>query len=380
MRDNTESAVFDRKAWGDFPPLYAFVLLLTTLIGLYICYLLMVPFISALAWALAIAVLAAPVHRRLESRLRNPNLAAATSVIVLALVVIIPLMVMGQLLVGELSSGVEALQKQFGEGELQRKLESRPLLARATEMIRRHIDLESVFGNVAGSVTNLGGSIVKGSFAHIATVMLTFYLLFYFLRDRRDALHHVNRMSPLTRPEMDQLFTRVSDTIHAVIFGTVVAAAAQGALGGLLFWMLGLPNPIFWGLVMALLAVVPVLGAFVVWIPAAVYLALSGEWGKAAILTAAGIAVIGGVDNILHPVLAGGRLRLHTIPMFISIVGGLILFGASGLILGPLALTLTMALLEIWRARTSPNAQEDSGAHQDDYMRSRVRGTAPADQ
>lgn len=118
-----------------------------------------------------------------------------------------------------------------------------------------------------------------------------------------------------------------------------------------MFWLLGLPNPVFWGLVMALVAVVPVLGTFVIWIPAAIYLALSGDWGKAAVLTAWGGIVIAGLDNVLYPILAGGRLRMHTVPMFISIVGGIVVFGTVGLILGPLAVTTTMTLLEIWRAR-----------------------------
>jgi predicted PurR-regulated permease PerM len=135
------------------------------------------------------------------------------------------------------------------------------------------------------------------------------------------------------------------------LFGTVIVAIVQGTLGGLIFWILGLPNPLFWGMVMGLLAIIPVLGAFVVWIPAATYLALTGEWWKSAVLVAYGTVVISGIDNVLYPILAGGRLRLHTVVVFIAIVGGLTLFGASGLILGPLIAALTIGLLEIWRAR-----------------------------
>jgi predicted PurR-regulated permease PerM len=118
-----------------------------------------------------------------------------------------------------------------------------------------------------------------------------------------------------------------------------------------MFWLLGLPNPIFWGIVMAFLAMIPVLGTFVIWLPAAGYLALGGDWGKAAILVAWGTVVIGGIDNFLYPILAGGRLRLHTVPMFIAIVGGLALFGAAGLILGPLVVVMTIEVLAIWRER-----------------------------
>jgi predicted PurR-regulated permease PerM len=105
--------------------------------------------------------------------------------------------------------------------------------------------------------------------------------------------------------------------------------------------------------VMALLAVVPVLGAFVVWIPAALFLALEGSWGKALILTLWGMLVVGTIDNLLRPLLVGNRLKLHTVLAFMSVVGGLILFGPAGLILGPVALTFTMVLLETWPSRTN---------------------------
>jgi predicted PurR-regulated permease PerM len=104
---------------------------------------------------------------------------------------------------------------------------------------------------------------------------------------------------------------------------------------------------------MALLALVPVLGAFFIWIPAAIFLALDGSWGKAMILTVWGVGVVGTMDNLLCPFLVGKRLKLHTVLAFISMVGGLIVFGVSGLILGPVVLTITMVLLEIWRSRTA---------------------------
>ena len=224
------------------------------------------------------------------------------------------------------------------------------------------LDFAAILSNATTWLTNLGASIVQGSLSHVLTVLLTFYLLFYFLRDRREVLQHARLLSPLTEAETDRLFLKVSDTIHGVIFGTVIAAGVQGLLGGIAFWLLGLSNPLLWGVVMGLLAIIPVLGAFVVWVPAALYLALTGEWGKAALLTAWGGIVVGGVDNILHPILAGGRVRMHTITMFIAIVGGLIVFGPSGLLLGPLATAITMSLLEVWRARIPAEAPDLTAA------------------
>lgn len=141
--------------------------------------------------------------------------------------------------------------------------------------------------------------------------------------------------------------------MHATIDGTLAVAAVQGTLGGLMFWQLGLPSPLLWGIVIGALAVVPVLGAFVVWIPAAIFLALEGGWGKALVLIGWGGVVVGGIDNLLYPILVGNRLKMHTVLAFISVVGGLIVFGPSGLILGPVAVTITMWLLEIWRSRNA---------------------------
>lgn len=350
----------DQMVRHRFDVLRALALLLATVIGLVVCYLVALPFLPALIWALTAAVLALPFHRRLAAKLKHPNLAAAASLSVLALLVFGPLMLLGSGLLSALGTGLSSLQEQLASGELQRFAESHPLIGRVISLVPGQADLSAVSGNVAEWLTGLGASIVKVSVANVLTVLLTFYILFYFLRDHREALRQARRLLPLTDSETNHLFGRVSDTIFAVVFGTVVAAAAQGALGFAIFWILGLPNPVFWGMIMAMLAIVPVLGAFVVWAPAALYLAITGDWGRAAILTAWGGVVIGGIDNILHPMLAGGRLRLHTIPTFIAIVGGLALFGASGLILGPLAVTLTLGMLEVWRERA--NAADDGAS------------------
>jgi predicted PurR-regulated permease PerM len=118
-----------------------------------------------------------------------------------------------------------------------------------------------------------------------------------------------------------------------------------------MFWWLGLPAPLLWGVIMSMLAVVPVLGAFVVWLPAALYLAFEGHWEKALILTLWGMLIVGTIDNLLRPILVGGRLKQHTVLAFISVVGGLFVFGTTGLVLGPIALTITIVLLEAWPER-----------------------------
>ncbi len=328
------------------------VLMAATAFGIYICYRIAKPFLPALVWALALAVLFTPLQRRLEAKIKRRSLAAAVSVVVIGLIVVVPATFVGQRLALQAAGGAQLIEAKVNSGEWRHAIEAQPRLAPLAEAIERNIDLPGTVNSFTNWLTGIAGVIVKGSVTQVIGVCLVFYLLFFFLRDRDAALHLLRVSSPLTEAEMDRMISRVSDTINATISGTLVVASVQGLLGGLMFWWLGLSAPLFWGVVMALLAVVPVLGAFVVWIPAALYLALEGSWGKALILAAWGSIIVGTVDNLLRPMLVGSRLKLHTIPVFVSVIGGVILFGPAGLILGPVALTMTKVLLEVWPSRT----------------------------
>jgi predicted PurR-regulated permease PerM len=214
---------------------------------------------------------------------------------------------------------------------------------------------------ISKGLTSGASAVVSVSVAVIVELLITLFALFYFFRDRRPALRGLRSLVPLSEDETDAVFVRVKDTIYATVYGTLTVALVQGCLGGLMFWVLGLPAALLWGTVMAVLAVVPVLGAFVVWVPAALFLLLEGSWGKALILAAWGVLVVSLVDNLLYPVLVGQRLRLHTLPVFIAIVGGLALFGSAGVVLGPVTLAVTVALVEIWRRRTAGGRTAETG-------------------
>jgi predicted PurR-regulated permease PerM len=339
--------------WPTSSRISAIILLGATLAGAYLCYLLAAPFLPALTWALVLAVLFLPIHRVIEAKVKHANLAAVASVLIVALTVVAPATLVGQRLVTEAANGAYLVQSQFEAGAWRRVLDTYPQIAPIDKWIERQIDLPAIFHNVAVWLTNAAASFVRGSVVQLLGALLTFYLLFYFLRDRGLVVGTLRGLLPLSQAETNRLFGRSVDTIHATIYGTLVVAAIQGTLGGAMFWWLGLPAPFLWGLVMALLAVVPVLGAFVVWIPATIYLALDGAWTKALILGFWGAGVVGTIDNILYPILVGNRLRLHSVPAFISFIGGLQLFGPSGLVLGPMVVTLTLTLFDIWRTRTT---------------------------
>lgn len=335
------------------------VLVVLTAAGLWICFRLVAPFISALAWAMALAVLFTPLQRWCESKLRQPSLAAGVSVLVIALMVVVPATFVGQRLITEAAGGATLVEAKVSSGEWRKALENQPRLAPLARWVEEEIDLPAAARTFAAWLSGFGGSLVRGSLWQLVSFCLTFYLLFFFLRDRRQILLTLASLAPLTGAEVNRLFARVGNTVFATVYGTLAVASAQGLLGGLMFWWLGLAAPLLWGVVMTLVAVVPVLGAFVVWLPAAVFLALEGSWGKALILALWGILVVGTIDNLLRPILVGNRLKMHTVPVFISVVGGLMLFGPAGLILGPVALTVTTVLLDVWSSRTPASNGND---------------------
>ena len=331
----------------------AIVLAAATLIGVVLCVLMAAPFLGALTWALVLAIVFATLHARIEARLERPNLAAVISTLIIALVVAAPAAFVLESLVEQGASSAVLVQQSVASGVLQRFLDGHPSIAPIGSWVQRQIDLPTILASLAGWLSNVGASLARRSVLQVIEIVLTFYLLFFFLRDRHAAARLLQKWLPLTHAESRRLFDRVIETVDAMIYGTVAVAVVQGALGGLMFWVLGLPTPLLWGLMMGVLTIVPVVGWFIVWLPAVVFLMLDGSWAKAAILAFFGVVVVGGgIQNVLYPILVGNRLKLHTVAAFISLIGGLILFGPPGFILGPLAVTVTVLLLEIWRERS----------------------------
>lgn len=342
-----------RRGMPDISFVKALLVLAGTAVGLYLCYRLSLPFLSALTWALVLAVLVAPVHRRIEKRLRRPALSASVSVAATAIAAGIPLFFMVQQLAREVAGGALYLEGALRGLDWRDLLGNQPLLAEAATWIGQRFDAANALGGLARWLTEQSTALLRGSVNQAIGLVLTFYMLFYFLRDRREALGALVAYSPLTTAETVRVVRRFAETVRASLFGTVAVGLVQNSLGGLMFWWLGLPTPVFWGLVMGALAIIPLLGAFIVWVPAAAVLALQGQWASAALLALWGGIIIATVDNLLYPILVGNRLRLHTLAAFIGTVGGIILFGPSGIVLGPAVIALTLELIEILKRRTN---------------------------
>ncbi len=327
---------------------HTFPLLLAILIGIYLCYIIALPFLSVLTWALTLAVIFTPLQRWLEIKLKRPNFATLISILLIGSIIIVPTLLIGEQLLTKVVKGSQLIEIKLNSGEWQRTFETQPKIAPIVSKIEQYINVPDAIKSINSKLGKAAGGILKSSIFQVVKFVLIFYILFFFLRDRKLVMQSITSISPLEQNEMQKLFKRLGDTIHATVYGTFTMAALQGTLGGLMFWWLYLPAPLLWGVVMSFLAIVPMLGASLIWVPAALFLAAEGNYINATILTFWGIFVVSTIDNLLRPIFVGNRLKLHTVLIFISVIGGLIKFGSAGLILGPVTLTVTVFLLEIW--------------------------------
>ncbi|AMO72090.1 AI-2E family transporter [Sphingorhabdus sp. M41] len=339
------------------PTTSTIILIAGVIVALVVCYFIAAPFVPAIVWSVTLTLLFMPLQVRLETMVRSPSLAACLVVAFAALVVVVPAVTISGLLLNEAMRGAAHMANIAHPETWARMAADDKLLAPLMDQLGGWLDLSRLLDSVAGSLSIWSGNFVQGSIKGLITMLVTFFFFFYFLRDREKVMARLMEMLPFSASEFAILTGRISDTVFASVYGTLVVATIQGALGGLMFWWLDLPSPFFWGFIMGLLAIVPFLGAFVIWVPAAIILAVGGDPVSALILAAWGTIVVGLIDNIIYPILVGGRLRLHSAVSFVAILGGLALFGPSGIVLGPVVFAVSQSLLQIARQRMTGAGQ-----------------------
>jgi predicted PurR-regulated permease PerM len=194
-------------------------------------------------------------------------------------------------------------------------------------------------------------SMLSNSASALAQTIVMLFLLFFLYRDGEGALRFIYLLLPMEESEARALVKGVEETIRATFLGRFAVAAVQGLIAGIVFALLGVDGAVLLGILTAMAAILPYFGAYVVWMPVAAYLGLSGHWIKTIVLVAVGTLIISTLDNFLYPMLVGAQLRQHTAIIFLAVLGGIWLFGIPGLILGPILFSMASTLLSIWRAR-----------------------------
>ena len=238
-------------------------------------------------------------------------------------------------------------------GRLREYVADVPGLGGAYDWITRTAKIDPSGSDLAPAVQRQAGVWLKTAAWAVLQIAIALFTLFFLCRDRDKVIRVFRSFMPMSEGETDYFFERIRSMTHATIYGTVVVSLIQGALGGVMFWLLGIPGALLWGVAMALLSIIPSAGAFLVWLPFAVAMAARGEVGKAILLAGWGALAVGSIDNVLYPWLVGKEIRMHTLPVFLAILGGLATFGAAGLVIGPVVLAGTAAMVDILRRRTA---------------------------
>lgn len=353
--ENSASGWFTRER------IMTVVLAGATLLALYICYLIVQPFVASLAFALALAVATQRPYKWLRHKTGHDTVAAAIGVVLVTLLILGPVTALLIYLIQQGMQNLNELQ-QSGISGWRAWIEQQPRLAGVFHWLQDRINVEAQLEGVARNIAGHAAGLLSSSVAVGTELVITLFVLFFLYRDRAAALEAFRHLMPLSPGETSRMFRRISDTILATVNGSITVATVQAAIAGLMYWFLDVPLAVLWAAATFFMALVPVFGTFMVWGPISGYLVLTGHWGKALILVGWGLCAVGTIDNLLYPYLVGGRLRLHTVPTFFAVLGGISLFGVAGLILGPLTLAITVGLLDIWWCRTAGGQPAEEGA------------------
>ena len=331
------------------------------------------PFVGAVFWAVVLALLFQPLYRRIRAGLRgHGNTAALLTLLLCLVIVILPMIMVGTSLVNEVTAFVQ--RTRAGDFSLRSYVQHviAVLPSWATEWLNRlgFSNLDSVFDRISTGLLQ-GGQLLatralelgQNTFQFLVQFVVMLYLLFFFLRDGMALSARIKHAIPLAREHTEDLLAKFATVVRATVKGSVVVAMVQGALGGVAFWALGIKGAVFWGVVMAILSLLPAVGAALVWAPVAIYLVSTGSVWQGLALTAWGLVVIGLSDNVLRPILVGKDTKLPDYVVLVSTLGGMSLFGLTGFVIGPTIAALFFAVWELFvQMREEDDAAGDGGA------------------
>jgi predicted PurR-regulated permease PerM len=313
----------------------------------YLLYLVVQPFLVPLGWACVLAVLVYPAHAKVAVRF-GPTRAAALSTLVAALVLIIPAIAVSNAFAREMVEIAQWLQATFkGAGASGIEQQWRQLLARVPYVSQ--IDVGSVGADALQKAATFlmaqSGSILTNIAVFFVDLVLALFATFFLLRDADTIMRAIRRLIPMAPVAREAFISRTADLVAAGVTSSVMVASLQGLLGGIAFAIVGLSAAVFWGVVMALACLLP-FGAAIVWLPASIFLAVTGSYTKALILFGLGAGVVSMVDNIVRPLLLSERANMNGLVVFVSLLGGLNVFGLLGIVMGPLVVVTAISLVQ----------------------------------
>lgn len=315
----------------------------------YLAFVVIKPFLQPLGWAAIFAVMLQPVDARLRRRLK-PGLSALVTTLVAVIIVVGPAVALLSMLASEVSQLTAFIQQSGLIADTPARLEAVWLMLRERAPLALPEDpgvliTEAVqrFGTFLAAHA---GAVLQNVASFLFSLVVMLFALFFFLRDGAAMASAIRDLLPFDAARREKLITETRDLAIASVGAGLAVAAIQGFIGGATLALLGFSAPVLWGVTMAFCAMLPVVGATLVWLPAAIWLLLSGEVTRGVILLAVGAGVIGMVDNVVRPLLLSGRTAVNGLIIFLGLLGGVAAFGFIGIVLGPIVLVIAMTLLE----------------------------------
>jgi len=340
---------------------------LITAIVFYLFYQIIIPFFAPLAWAAVFAILFFPLYEKVLQLTKSRGLSSLLVCIVIIILIIGPVTYLFVALVSEAANAVAKVDAMIKSGELEQMLAiDLPWLDAAKEKLSKYYDLSKInldqiikqsMESVSGVILNQTSWLITNITRLVFYFLLMIFALYYFFKDGEVLVQKTKRLMPLTANQINLTFRQLHDVIQATMYGGVVVALIQGLIGGILFAIVGIPSPIFWGAIMAFLSIIPFVGAFIVYVPAGLILIIGGSYIKGIIVIAIGSVVISQIDNVLRPFLISGRTSMHPLLLFFTILGGIYLFGLLGVVLGPIIAAIFVTLLKIFEFKLHPETE-----------------------
>lgn len=348
---------------------FLLLLMLMVFIG---CYNIIKPYLNTIILAAILAIIFSPIHLKIEKRLPGrKNMAAFFSCILITIVVVLPLVFMLIALIGQGISSFNAIYDWVDAGKYQ-ELMDHPVFTGLTAWVDRwlpdvqkyfpnmqleNIQIDKMVLNLTASIGKIlidqGGSLAGNLSAFVGKSFMMLFTFFFFIRDEEKITNSALHLIPLSTSQEKKILLKIKTVSKSVLLGTLVTALAQGAAGGIAFWIAGLPG-FFWGMIMAFASLIPMVGTALIWIPAAIFLFVSGHWGYGIFMVLWCIIVVGMIDNLIRPLFMQGAADMSTLLIFFAILGGLNYFGLIGLLYGPLIFGLAMVLLYIYKLEFEP--------------------------
>jgi len=346
---------------------------LITAVVFYLFFKIMAPFLVPLCWAAVLVVVFYPLQMRFAVHIRNRSVLALLMCAIIVVLIIGPLAYLFVAVVNQAAGAVAKVNELYESGELNQLLALDFPLAQAVKAkLAEHYDItptnldqivRDAIGKVSGVLLDQTTWLISNATKAVFYFGLMVFAMFYFFRHGEFIVQKARRLLPLDPDQVETAFAQLRDVTQATMYGGVAVALMQGLLGGVLFAIVGISSPMFWGAVMAFLSLLPFVGAFIVYVPAGIVLMLTGSMVQGIVVIAVGIGIISQIDNFVRPLLISGRTSMHPLLLFFAILGGITLFGLLGLVVGPIVAACFVILLKIFELRLhqepSPTAEPE---------------------